>query len=134
MIQNEKTGTKSVTLIFENQELVPSNPNVIAVAEKLHWRPITTVRRIQKALPAVFEQQLYLVLGASFGILPETMAKLLRIFLESRSMVRSDMNYKVVGKNLVSKEKGYQLNSGMSQSLNLKYNTPSLLVQSARLD
>ncbi|MGD0977403.1 MAG: hypothetical protein ABR875_03895 [Minisyncoccia bacterium] len=98
---NKEEENSNLTL-SKSQELVPTDDRVIAIASRLHWKPATAIRRIKNALPAVFEQQLYLVLGSSFRILPESMAKLLRIFLESRAMDRSDLDRIDMGKNLAT--------------------------------
>jgi hypothetical protein len=99
---DEISKSKETIVTRDQTQLVLNNPKVVAIAEKFHWRPKTAIARIQRVLPTVFEQQLYLVLGASFGIFPETMAKLLRIFMSSRTMDKGDLNFKEFSRNEVS--------------------------------
>ena len=82
--------------------LVPSNPRVQLAAKRLNWKPETLVRRIQEALPAVVEQQVYLRVAPSFGIQPESIAKLLRYHLGSQELQPHDLNDRPAGNNLVN--------------------------------
>lgn len=92
---------KSLALV-ERYALVPTNPNVQKLASRLHWKPQTAIDRIQRALPAPMEQQIYLALAGSFAILPESMAKLLRMFLGHEELELGDIAPRPVGRNLVS--------------------------------
>jgi hypothetical protein len=83
-------------------ELVPENPLVAKIALRLRWRPETAIRRIEKALPARIEQEIYLKLGSDFGIHPESMAKLLRFYLGEENLLIEDLDPKPIGNNLVS--------------------------------
>jgi len=93
----EKTLT-----VREQYSLVPSNISVIKVARRLRWTPERAVIRIQRALPAVMEQQIYLAIASDFGILPESMAKLMRLYLGYQELRLEDLNPHSVGENLRS--------------------------------
>jgi hypothetical protein len=82
--------------------LVPDNPSIVKLSKRLRWKPETAIRRIQHALPAPVEQQIYLELAADFGILPESMAKLLRFYIGEESLELDDLDPHSVGDNLVS--------------------------------
>lgn len=88
-------------LIRQEQEyaLVPTNPRLVQVAKRFHWKPATAIIRIKKALPALVEQQAYLALG-DFGILPESMAKLLRLYLGHNNLKLEDLEPHKIGPNL----------------------------------
>lgn len=81
--------------------LVSTNQRVQALAKRLHWKPQTAIVRIQKALPAILEQQIYLALAPDFAILPESMAKLLRLYLGYQELTLQDLTPHQVGENLV---------------------------------
>ena len=81
--------------------LVPSNQYVQAIAKRFKWKPETLIARVEKALPSVVEQQIYLRLGADFQIHPESLAKLLREYLGSYELKPEDFFNKKVGENLV---------------------------------
>jgi hypothetical protein len=69
------------------------------IATRLRWKPQTLIARIEQALPAVIEQQIYLAVG-DFRILPGSMAKLLRMYLGHQELQLEDLNPRPVGKNL----------------------------------
>lgn len=96
---NENKPTQALALI-EEYALVPTNPSVQKLAKRLHWKPQTAIARIQRALPALMEQQIYLALAGDFAILPESMAKLLRLYLGYQELQLDDLNPRQVGKNL----------------------------------
>ena len=83
-------------------ELVVSNPSVMKLARRLRWTPERAIIRIKRALPAPFEQQIYLELASDFGILPESMAKLLRFYLGEEQLDIEDLEFRQVGPNLVT--------------------------------
>ncbi len=64
----------------KSAELTVNHPGILKVSEIFNWRPERALRRIKDALPAVFEQQLYIVLAPHFKIHPETLAKLRKIY------------------------------------------------------
>lgn len=82
--------------------LVPDHPSVVKLSKRLRWKPETAVSRIKRALPAPVEQQIYLELASDFGILPESMAKLLRFYLGEEQLELEDLDPHPVGDNLVS--------------------------------
>lgn len=90
---------RSITRI-EEHALVPTNPNIQKLAKRLHWKPQTAITRIQTALPAPLEQQIYLALAGDFAILPESMAKLLRLYLGYQELRLEDLAPRSTGKNL----------------------------------
>lgn len=96
-----KTQKTNQLAVIDERALVPTNPSVQKIAKRLHWRPSTAVTRIQMALPAPFEQQIYLSIAGHFGILPESMAKLLRLFLGHSELQPDDLNPRFVGRDLV---------------------------------
>lgn len=81
--------------------LVPSNPLVVRMAKRLRWSPERAVARIQRALPAPLEQQIYLELASDFGIHPETMSKILRFYLGENNLQIEDLEPRPIGQNLV---------------------------------
>jgi len=82
--------------------LVPANPVVTAVAEKLRWKPSTLIARVKEALPAVVEQQMYLTVCEDFRIHPETMATLLEAFRGfARPLEAIDAVSRPVGRDLI---------------------------------
>lgn len=84
---------KEIT-IAEQYALVPTNPRVQALATRFRWKPERVVARVQRALPAVLEQQIYLAIApqsGESGILPESMAKLLRMFLGYQQLQLEDL-------------------------------------------
>lgn len=85
---------------IQDFDLVIHNPKVVSIAERLHWKPVTAIRRIKSALPSPLEQQIYLSVATDFGILPESMAKLLRIYLGNKHLMLEDLEFKEVGNNL----------------------------------
>jgi len=98
---NEEKPNRSLTNI-EEHALVPSNPMVQRLARRLHWKPQTAIARIERALPAFVEQQIYLALAGDFSILPESMAKLLRMYLGHQELQLEDLSPNFVGKNVIS--------------------------------
>lgn len=82
--------------------LVPQNPAVQKLSRRLRWSPERAITRIQRALPARVEQEVYLALAADFGLLPESMAKLLRFYLGEEHLELEDLQPKPVGPNLVT--------------------------------
>ncbi|MBI2573843.1 MAG: hypothetical protein HYV78_00390 [Candidatus Wildermuthbacteria bacterium] len=94
--------------------LVPRNPDgslsvdgqgVTALARRLKWSPEALVRRIQDALPAPLEQQVYLEVALSLRLrratLPETFGKIFRELIGERKLTARDLEDRVVGENLV---------------------------------
>lgn len=72
--------------------LVPTNPKIVSLSTRWNWRPQTLIRRIESALPAPMEQQLYLTVANDFRIRPESVAKLLRMFLGRNALTIDDLN------------------------------------------
>lgn len=93
------TGSKRSIARIEEHGLVPTNPRVQTLAKRLHWKPQTAITRIQTALPAPLEQQIYLALAGDFAILPESMAKMLRMYLGYQELRLEDLNPRPTGKN-----------------------------------
>ncbi|MBA3733265.1 hypothetical protein H0W91_02720 [Patescibacteria group bacterium] len=86
----------------QRNALVPTNPSVMKLAKRLRWSPERAIIRIQRALPALFEQQIYLELASDFGILPESMAKLLRFYMGEEELDLEDLEFRQAGNNLVT--------------------------------
>ena len=85
---------------LNNYNLVPTNLSVIMLAKRFKWKPETAVRRIQNALPTTLEQQIYIAIAKDFGILPESLAKILRIYLGYQNLQLEDLNPRQVDKNI----------------------------------
>jgi hypothetical protein len=87
---------KKLTIIRDEQTaLTIYNPTVQSISCHLRWRPETTVARIKRALPAILEQQIYLALApqtGESGILPESLAKLLRLYLGDQELQLEDLD------------------------------------------
>jgi hypothetical protein len=91
---NTTTNGNAAIIVAEQYALTPTNTSVKAVARRFRWQPETAVRRIKEALPAPLEQQIYLAIAPEHGesgLLPESMAKLLRMFLGDRSFELEDI-------------------------------------------
>lgn len=80
--------------------LAPGNPSVRAIVARTGWRTSTLVRRVSSALSSPTEQEIYLRVAESVRIFPETIAKMLRGLLGSRTLQPHDMISVPRGKNL----------------------------------
>lgn len=81
-------------IVREELALTVTNPKVVQIARHLRWKPTTAIARIERALPSILEQQIYLAIAPTVGesgLLPESLAKLLRIFLGSKQLRLEDM-------------------------------------------
>lgn len=94
--------TASKMSVLDTGSLVPTNPAVVKMAKHLRWTPERAIVRIQRALPAPMEQQVYLAVAADFGILPKSMAKLLRFYLGDQNLQLEDLVPRPVGPHMVS--------------------------------
>lgn len=86
--------SKTVAIREASNALVPTNPNVQALSKRLRWKPETAVARIKRALPAPMEQQVYLAIAPRLGesaLLPESLAKLLRLYLGNQRLEIEDL-------------------------------------------
>lgn len=92
---------KDVVVVVETTVLVAQNPKVQAIAKSLRINAERLVVRIESALPAVVEQQLYLQVGGDFRLQPESMAKLLREYLGDHQLIATDLVSRPLGENLV---------------------------------
>lgn len=91
---NKNKSETAALAVVEEFALVPQNPQVQVVAKHLRWKPETTITRIKRALPAPLEQQIYLTLMPQAGestILPESLARLLRMFLGEQQLQLEDL-------------------------------------------
>lgn len=86
---------------FGNRELVPTNLRVKGIARRFRWEPTTLIRRVENALPAPVEQQVYLEVGLGYRIQPESLAKMLKVFREADSLREIDRDWHTVGLNMV---------------------------------
>lgn len=86
---------------FGNRTLTPTNLRVKGVARKMNWNAETVIRRVQNALPAPVEQQIYLEVALSYRIYPESLKKMLDVFRESDALRDIDRDWFSVGPNLV---------------------------------
>lgn len=82
--------------------LVPSNPKVQAIAQRFRWSPEALIKRIQSALPAIVEQQIYLQVAKDLRMQPESLAKILRAYLGTQELQVADLEDYVVGENLIA--------------------------------
>ena len=83
--------------------LVPTNPRVKAIAFRFRWRVETVIARVARVLPSVMEQRLYLHVASAFRIHPETIRKLLDVFLGPDGSLReSDLDRHAIGENLLA--------------------------------
>jgi hypothetical protein len=99
---NNDDKSKVLTICDERYALVPANPSVQLLANRLRWRPETAIARIKRALPAVMEQQIYLAIAPQAGessLLPESMAKLLRLYLGHQNLQLDDLRPGSPGKS-----------------------------------
>lgn len=71
--------------------LVETNPKVLDLSAKFRWRPTTVITRIQRALPAVVEQQIYLTVGPKYRIRPDSLKTILRTYLGQRELRIEDL-------------------------------------------
>lgn len=92
---------KALTLSQEHS-LTTANKNIVKISNRFGWKPQTAIIRIQRALPAILEQQIYLAVASDFAIHPESMAKLLRMYLGFQELKLEDLNPHPIGENLVS--------------------------------
>jgi hypothetical protein len=93
-VNNEK-DSKVLAIRDERYALVPTNPNIQLLANRLRWRPETAIARIKRSLPALMEQQIYLAIAPQAGessLLPESMAKLLRLYLGHQHLQLEDLS------------------------------------------
>lgn len=94
---------RSLAVRVEQNALVVANPQLQGLAKHLGWKPETAIMRIERALPARLEQNLYLTVMAENPVVrPETFAKLLRHLNGGQELRDSDMNDRTVGENLTS--------------------------------
>ncbi|MHB1316649.1 MAG: hypothetical protein ACYCZW_02205 [Minisyncoccota bacterium] len=88
------TDQEKALVVREELTLTITNPVVTSISRHLRWRPVTTIARIERALPSILEQQIYLAIAPQIGesgLLPESLAKLLRIFLGSKELRLEDL-------------------------------------------
>lgn len=71
-----------------------------SIASKMHLKPETLLTKIEKALPSMVEQYMYLRLSADFRIHPETLSKLLRCYLGKEMLEPKDLQTKVLGNGI----------------------------------
>ena len=81
--------------------LVPTNPRVKSIAFRLRWHVDTVIQRVEDALPSPVEQQLYLAVAGGFRIHPESLRKLLDVFLDGDNLRESDLQQVTIGPHLV---------------------------------
>lgn len=62
------------------------------VAGALGWKPRTLQRRIDAALPSPVEQQIYLAVVGDLNLRPESMAKLMRKYMQAGSLRAEDLS------------------------------------------
>lgn len=88
------TKTDEPTVALEHSslyELKVTDPKVLKIASKLRLKPATVITKIEKALPAVVEQHMYLERGAEYRILPNSLKIILRTFLGERELKYQDL-------------------------------------------
>lgn len=81
-------------VVRQELALTVTNPKVLHIARHLRWRPATAIARIERALPSILEQQIYLAIAPQIGesgLLPGSLAKLIRIFLGSKKLQLEDL-------------------------------------------
>ncbi|HEY4515257.1 MAG TPA: hypothetical protein VJJ22_03845 [Candidatus Paceibacterota bacterium] len=87
--------------VVQKNHLALTEPSVLAVAKRFGWKPETLLARLEKALPAVIEQTLFITLTSHMdaGITPEKFAELLRM-LSSMPIRIDDLRKVAVGPNM----------------------------------
>lgn len=75
----------------KTQLLHPNNKFVRKASLSFGWKPETVLSRMERALPSVLEQVLYLRVGVDFRLLPETFSKILREYLGVRELQLVDL-------------------------------------------
>ncbi|MFH1423912.1 MAG: hypothetical protein ABIG29_03120 [Candidatus Nealsonbacteria bacterium] len=80
----------NIIVIVDKQQLTPANPTVGSLANRFGWRPETVLARIQRSLPAVLEQRMYLVVSEDWplGMRPETFNMVLRVLISNQNIPR----------------------------------------------
>lgn len=99
--RGNKMSDQKAIAVLSQYALVPTNEGIVAISKRFGWKPKTLIRRIEKSLKTVMEQQVYMMIGKDFGIQPESMKKLLRIFLGKKNLEMEDLVSVSVGENLV---------------------------------
>ncbi len=100
----EKRSGGLVVLETGMQEITVFTPRVQSVATRLGWKAETVLARVKRALPTRIEQTLYLSVTAEWGVIqPETLAKLLRYFLNGQKLIEADMQERIVGEETTNK-------------------------------
>ena len=92
---------KDTLIAVTKGQLVPTEPSVTAIAKRFNWRPETLIARIERALPAPVEQELFLTLTShmDIGITPEKFSNLLRMATSAPLRIE-DLQQRIVGPNL----------------------------------
>ncbi len=75
----------------KTQLLHPNNKFVRKAGLSFGWKPETVLSRMERALPSVLEQILYLRVGVDFRLMPETFSKILREYLGVRELQLVDL-------------------------------------------
>jgi hypothetical protein len=83
-----------------NNALSTDGKKLRFIAKKMNLKPETLLTRIEKALPSMVEQYMYLRLSSDFRIHPETLAKLLRCYLGTEILEPKDLQTKVLGNGM----------------------------------
>lgn len=87
-------------------ELTATTPQVAKVAKVFNWKPEKLLVRVQRALPALFEQHIYLAVAGNVRIHPESLAKILEVYRGSKPLSEGDLERRPLGKNVVSNSFG----------------------------
>ena len=91
--------TVSTTREIE-RPLAASETDVVAAAAFLRQEPLKAIARIERNLPSVVEQRLYLQVGAQFRLLPESFRRILRGMLGDVPLCAADFEERPVGPNV----------------------------------
>lgn len=84
--------------------VMSKDEKVCALAKRLRHKPETLMARIERSLPALLEQNLYLLLALECEktVLPGTFANILRYYTNGQELVPADLKDREIGKNLIS--------------------------------
>lgn len=78
--------TSKVPARLLHEVLSVRDQRVCAVSLAMRWKPTTALRRINAALPTYAEKTIYLAIGASFGLRPESFAKIFKAYMGDRKL------------------------------------------------
>ncbi|TSC78138.1 MAG: hypothetical protein G01um101433_425 [Parcubacteria group bacterium Gr01-1014_33] len=104
----------------EGVSLVPSDPNVRSLSNRLGWKADTLIARVQKALPQKLEQDMFLHLTVDWRVPlhPETFRSIYLYFTNGQWLSNHDLEDRKLGENIYS-NKGEKIIDQLSLTMNL---------------